>query len=75
VDPDDPAARDHGEQILDLISDEALALGGTLTGEHGIGSLKRHSLPKQLDAATLAAHRLVKDAFDPQHILSPDRGI
>jgi glycolate oxidase len=75
VDPDDPVARVRGERILDLISDEALALGGTLTGEHGIGSLKRHSLPKQLDPATLAAHRLVKDAFDPQHILSPDRGI
>jgi glycolate oxidase len=75
VDPDDPAARDRGEQILDLISDEALALGGTLTGEHGIGSLKRHSLAKQLDAATLAAHRLVKDAFDPLNILSPNRGI
>jgi glycolate oxidase len=75
VDPDDPEARDRGEQVLDEVSDAALALGGTLTGEHGIGSLKRHSLPKQLDAPTLAAHRLVKDAFDPLGILSPGRGI
>jgi glycolate oxidase len=75
VDPADPAARDRGESVLDRVSDAALALGGTLSGEHGIGSLKRHSLPKQLDAATLAAHRLVKDAFDPQHILTPGRGI
>ncbi|MEO7234068.1 MAG: FAD-linked oxidase C-terminal domain-containing protein [Lapillicoccus sp.] len=75
VDHDDPAARDHGEWVLDLVSDAALALGGTLSGEHGIGSLKRHSLPKQLDAATLAAHRRVKDAFDPHHILTPGRGI
>lgn len=75
VDPADPAGRAHGERILDRVSDAALALGGTLSGEHGIGSLKRHALPKQLDAATLAAHRLVKDAFDPRHILSPGRAI
>ena len=75
VDPADPVARDHGEGVLDRVSDAALALGGTLSGEHGIGSLKRHALPKQLDPATLAAHRRVKDAFDPHHILSPGRGI
>lgn len=75
VDPSDDVAREHGERILDRVSDAALALGGTLSGEHGVGSLKRHALPKQLDPATLAAHRLVKDAFDPQHILSPGRGI
>lgn len=75
VDPNDEQERELGERVLDEVSDAALALGGTLTGEHGIGSLKRHALPKQLDAPTLAAHRLVKDAFDPQHILSPGRGI
>ena len=75
VDPADPVAREHGERVLDRVSDAALALGGTLSGEHGIGSLKHHALPEQLDPATLAAHRLVKDAFDPHHILSPGRGI
>ena len=75
VDPSDTVAREHGERVLDRVSDAALALGGTLSGEHGIGSLKRHALPKQLDPATLAAHRRVKDAFDPHHILSPGRAI
>lgn len=75
VDPADADARDHGERVLDRVSDAALALGGTLSGEHGIGSLKRHALPEQLDPATLAAHRLAKHAFDPHHILSPGRGI
>jgi glycolate oxidase len=75
VDPADPKAREHGERVLDRVSDAALALGGTLSGEHGIGSLKHHALPRQLDPATLAAHRLVKNAFDPNHILSPGRGI
>jgi glycolate oxidase len=75
VDPADPAAREHGERVLDRVSDAALALGGTLSGEHGIGSLKHHALSKQLDPPTLAAHRLVKDAFDPHHLLSPGRAI
>jgi glycolate oxidase len=75
VDPADPEAREHGERVLDRVSDAALGLGGTLSGEHGIGSLKDDALPRQLDPATLAAHRLVKDAFDPNHILSPGRGI
>ncbi|MDQ6896871.1 MAG: hypothetical protein M3171_09755 [Actinomycetota bacterium] len=61
--------------MLDRVSDAALALGGTLSGEHGIGSLRRHALPQQLDPVTLAAHRRVMDAFDPHHILSPGRGI
>lgn len=75
VDHDSPAQLDEGERILDRISDVALELGGTLSGEHGIGLLKRPSLPKQFDTATLEAHRLVKKAFDPAGILTPGRGI
>lgn len=75
VDPQDTIARDDAERILDRITDAALELGGTLSGEHGVGSLKRRSLRKQLDDSTLAAHRLIKDAFDPNHVLTPGRGI
>ena len=75
VPTDDADSRQHAERILDRITDAALALGGTISGEHGIGSLKRHALGKQLDLATLATHRVIKNAFDPHHILSPDRGI
>jgi glycolate oxidase len=71
----DDEARAHAERVLDRISDAALALGGTLSGEHGVGSLKRPYLAKQLDEPTLATHRLIKDAFDPHHILSPNRAI
>ena len=72
---DDADSRQHAERILDRITDAALALGGTLSGEHGIGSLKRHALGKQLNPATLAAHHMIKNAFDPHGILSPARGI
>jgi len=66
---------DDAERILDRITDAALSLGGTLSGEHGVGSLKYGSLAKQLDPATRAAHRLVKDAFDPNGILTPGRAV
>ena len=65
----------EAERILDLITDQAIVLGGTISGEHGIGSLKVGLLGKQLDPETLAAHRLVKSAFDPLGILTPGRGI
>jgi glycolate oxidase len=65
----------EAERILDLITDQALKLGGTISGEHGVGSLKFGSLSKQLDPATRAAHLRIKNAFDPQGILTPGRGI
>jgi glycolate oxidase len=63
------------QRILDLITDQALKLGGTISGEHGIGSLKYGALVKQLDPPTRAAHLRIKDAFDPQGILTPGRGV
>lgn len=70
-----PEALAEAERILDLITEQALLLGGTLSGEHGVGSLKYGSLTKQLDPATLATHRLIREALDPHGILTPGRGI
>ena len=53
----------------------ALELGGTLSGEHGIGTLKRQWLPLQFDEQTHAAHRRVKTAFDPNGILNPGKAL
>lgn len=63
------------EEVLALISAAALELGGTITGEHGIGSAKLHALEEQLTPATLAAGRAIKAALDPAGILTPGRGI
>ncbi len=63
------------ERILDLITAQALSLGGTISGEHGVGSLKYGSLSKQLNPAARSAHLRVKNAFDPQGILTPGRGV
>lgn len=53
----------------------ALALGGTLTGEHGIGTLKRHWLGAELGESTLAANVAIKRALDPLGILNPGKAI
>ncbi len=53
----------------------ALALGGTLTGEHGVGTLKRHWLGEELGAETLAVSLAIKRALDPLGILNPGKAI
>jgi glycolate oxidase len=51
---------------------ESLALGGTLSGEHGIGISKAHFLPMEFDPATLEIMAQIKRSFDPLGILSPN---
>jgi glycolate oxidase len=63
------------EGVLDDITRLALSLGGTISGEHGIGAVKHHELHLQLDAGLLEVQRAVKHALDPKQILTPGRGI
>ena len=51
----------------------ALALGGTLSGEHGIALAKRDFMPQAVDAATLALMRQLKAVFDPDGLLNPGK--
>ncbi|HEV2637044.1 MAG TPA: FAD-linked oxidase C-terminal domain-containing protein [Actinocrinis sp.] len=53
----------------------ALELGGTLTGEHGVGTLKRHWLEAELGPASMAVHAAIKHALDPLGILNPGKAI
>ncbi len=62
-------ARVH--KSMDEIVDFALSVGGTLTGEHGIGVNKAKYLPLQLSETSLKMMRAVKAVFDPQGILNP----
>ncbi|MBN1992123.1 MAG: FAD-binding protein [Anaerolineae bacterium] len=48
-------------------------LGGTISGEHGIGSKRREFMPLIMDETLLALQRRIKTAFDPQHILNPGK--
>jgi len=53
----------------------ALELGGTLTGEHGVGVIKRRWLALELGEESMAVHHAIKDALDPAGILNPGKGI
>lgn len=49
----------------------AISLGGTITGEHGVGRLKKAWLPEYLGEDAMMLNRRIKDALDPAHILNP----
>ena len=55
------------------IFEAAIALGGTLSGEHGIGLLKKEFLERDLGTAQVEAMRRIKAAFDPLGILNPGK--
>ncbi|HEV1998051.1 MAG TPA: FAD-linked oxidase C-terminal domain-containing protein [Candidatus Dormibacteraeota bacterium] len=74
-DPLDPVARERAELALDDIVYAALDLGGTCTGEHGVGLLKRRHLGREVGADSLALQRRIKASFDPQGILNPGKAL
>jgi glycolate oxidase len=53
----------------------AKRLGGTLTGEHGVGLLKRDWLLPELGEVSMDVHRIIKNALDPDGILNPGKAI
>jgi glycolate dehydrogenase FAD-linked subunit len=60
-------------KAIDEISIKAVELGGTLTGEHGIGIAKREILPIELGEVAMEITKNIKMAFDPLNILNPDK--
>jgi glycolate oxidase len=64
-------AEDFGAKILE----ESLRLGGTITGEHGVGSEKLNQMCTQFTDAERAAFEAVKRAFDPAGLLNPGKVI
>ena len=61
------------EAALQEVFDEAVELGGTITGEHGVGLAKKPFLPSQLGEVGMAMLRRLKDSFDPKGILNPGK--
>ncbi len=59
------------EKSMDEIVDYALSVGGTISGEHGIGITKAKYLPQQLSETSLKMMRAIKRTFDPRGILNP----
>ncbi|MET0524434.1 MAG: FAD-linked oxidase C-terminal domain-containing protein [Nocardioides sp.] len=69
----DDAAAVRAEAAFGAIMQLALELGGTITGEHGVGTLKRPWLEQEIGSVGLRLQQRVKAAFDPLGILNPGK--
>jgi glycolate oxidase len=69
----DEPARERAQAAFDDLLDAAIALGGTVTGEHGVGILKKGGMERELDDNALALMRSVKHTFDPLGIFNPGK--
>jgi len=72
-DRDDPDGEAKLNRATDALYRAAIALGGTVTAEHGIGATRREYLELQRGSGAVALMRAVKTAFDPQGILNPGK--
>lgn len=72
-DPQDADQTARARAALPRLFELTLSLGGTLSGEHGIGVAKRDFMPHAFTPATLAAMRAIKHALDPDGILNPGK--
>jgi glycolate oxidase len=61
------------QRAFDEIMEISLELGGTITGEHGVGVLKMRLLETELGPLSMDVHRAIKRALDPQGILNPGK--
>ena len=73
VDPANPDEMRRAERGLDRLFGSVLALGGTLSGEHGIGSVKRAFVGRELNPVSLHLQRQIKALFDPLGVLNPGK--
>ncbi|RMD39782.1 hypothetical protein DV735_g5341, partial [Chaetothyriales sp. CBS 134920] len=65
--------RKQAEQVVHRMIDRAIAMDGTVTGEHGVGLKKRDYLVEEVGQTTIDTMRKVKQALDPLGILNPDK--
>ena len=70
----DEVLRAAAQAAFDEVLDAAIALGGTVTGEHGVGLLKRDGMLRELDPGAIALQTAVRRALDPRGIFNPGKG-
>jgi len=73
MDPDDPAEAEAVERLNVQMVERAIRLGGTCTGEHGIGLHKMGYLVQEAGEGAVALMRSVKQALDPRNIMNPGK--
>ncbi|KOR29974.1 dimethylmenaquinone methyltransferase [Achromatium sp. WMS2] len=73
VNPDDTQELARAELCLSAVFDAVLELGGTISGEHGVGLAKRDFVVRELSGAALGLMHRIKQQFDPNNILNPGK--
>ena len=73
--PDDNDEMVRAHRCLDQMFDLVLSLGGTLSGEHGVGLEKRDFIDREIEPVTLALMQRIKQQFDPNGILNRGKGL
>jgi len=74
-DPADDGAREAAQRAFELVLARAVEVGGTVSGEHGIGTLKREAVEAELSPAVRDLQVRVKAVFDPRGILNPGKKV
>ncbi|MCA9955233.1 MAG: hypothetical protein KC434_10975, partial [Anaerolineales bacterium] len=75
VDPDRPDDYAAAEKLNERLVRRALAMGGTITGEHGVGMGKMKYMAAQHGEGALAVMRAIKQALDPENLMNPGKMI
>ncbi|WP_199512344.1 FAD-binding oxidoreductase [Nucisporomicrobium flavum] len=71
--PDDDAARAAAQSAFEEILTEAITHGGTVTGEHGVGLLKRRGMRQEQGPGVLAMQQALKQTLDPLNLFNPGK--
>jgi len=73
IDPDSASERAAAEKLNHRLVNRALALGGTCTGEHGVGLHKMDFLVSETGSGAIDMMRAIKQALDPHNIMNPGK--
>ncbi len=73
IDLEDPRELERAEEAAEELFALAATLGGSVSGEHGVGLVKRGALARQWAPAALAMHEAIKGVFDPKGLLNPGK--
>ncbi len=73
IDPNDPKEHEAAERLNHRLVERALRLGGTCSGEHGVGLHKMGFLPTETGDGAVAMMRMIKRALDPHNIMNPGK--
>jgi D-lactate dehydrogenase (cytochrome) len=73
IDPNRPEDHAEAERLNERLMHRALSMGGTITGEHGVGMGKQKYMDAQHGAGALAVMRVIKQAIDPENIMNPGK--